>query len=262
MAEISSTKVQSPIYAEKVYSQISIATTYSITGAWANATGWTLTIPETGSYNIVAEGVIQLDDLDMGTDVPARLRFAVGGVAEPDTVRYFRPRMIAGQGSEMSFSFSKIMNLVAGQVITLQALKSNAGDGVAIYGTVTYGNRFSYELLQQTVSVRDISEDYSTSEVDTGRLWIDGKRIYRRVYTGTTAAAATSTLALGFTIDSLVSGDIIVDSSSYGWNSSVSNIGNGPSFYFTTTAQDELTLYHNVAHLQSRSYRVWLEYTK
>lgn len=27
---------------------------------------------------------------------------------------------------------------------------------------------------------------YSTDEVDTGKIWIDGKHIYRRVFTGTT----------------------------------------------------------------------------
>ncbi|MDR2592992.1 MAG: hypothetical protein LBC59_09385 [Chitinispirillales bacterium] len=37
-----------------------------------------------------------------------------------------------------------------------------------------------------------IDETYSTTEVDTGKKWVDGKAIFRRVFTGTITEAATA----------------------------------------------------------------------
>lgn len=47
---------------------------------------------------------------------------------------------------------------------------------------------------------------YSTSEVDTGKTWIDGKKIYRKVYNGTISASG-QTLITASNVDSLVSYD-------------------------------------------------------
>lgn len=47
---------------------------------------------------------------------------------------------------------------------------------------------------------------YSTSEVDTGKTWIDGKKIYRKVYNGTISATG-ETLITASNVDSLVSYD-------------------------------------------------------
>jgi hypothetical protein len=109
----------------------------------------------------------------------------------------------------------------------------------------------------------DNLEFYAESEIETNKRWIDGKIIYRQVWTGTTGAGATSTLALGVTIDMLCSGSMFfVDSSSFGWVDTGNNSGNGPGYYFTNTTQNNITLYHNAAHMQSRPYRLILEYTK
>lgn len=46
-----------------------------------------------------------------------------------------------------------------------------------------------------TEGVRDVvseMEGYSTAETDTGKTWIDGKRIYRKVYTGLSLATTTA----------------------------------------------------------------------
>ena len=46
-----------------------------------------------------------------------------------------------------------------------------------------------------TEGVRDVvstMESYSTAETDTGKNWIDGKRIYRKVYTELNIATTTS----------------------------------------------------------------------
>ena len=105
--------------------------------------------------------------------------------------------------------------------------------------------------------------NYSLSEIDTGRIWIDGKPIYSRVWSGNTGAGASSTVALGVNIDSLCPGcEFMVDTASYGWEATAANTGNGPGWWFTNATQNGVTLYHNSATTQSRPYRLILEYTK
>ena len=53
---------------------------------------------------------------------------------------------------------------------------------------------------------------YSTSEVDTGNSWIDGKRIYSRVLTYTTPATANATTRYTFNMSAM--DEIWIDASS------------------------------------------------
>lgn len=117
-------------------------------------------------------------------------------------------------------------------------------------------------VRRHTIGVTEGSDIYSTSQIDTGEKWLDGKTIYRRCWTGITAAAATTAFALGVTVDSLCPGsEILIDSSTSGWMTSGAASTNGPGFYFTNTTQDNMTLYHNVAHIQSQPYVLVLKYT-
>lgn len=55
-----------------------------------------------------------------------------------------------------------------------------------------------------TEGVRDVvseMEGYSTAETDTGKTWIDGKRIYRKVYTGLSLATTTAGIWTATDID-------------------------------------------------------------
>lgn len=45
---------------------------------------------------------------------------------------------------------------------------------------------------------------YSTEEVDTGKIWIDGKHIYTKVFVFNTPRAADTTIDFGFTLDTLI----------------------------------------------------------
>lgn len=45
---------------------------------------------------------------------------------------------------------------------------------------------------------------YSTSEVDTGKIWIDGKHIYTKVFVFDTIAKNDTLIDLGFTLDTLL----------------------------------------------------------
>jgi len=125
-------------------------------------------------------------------------------------------------------------------------------------------NGWYYRIIvtsrRHVVSVRDVSGDISTTAIYTGRNDSDGKRIYRREWTGTTGTGGTSTVALGITIDRVTAPMVVkVDSSSFGW---IGPEGSGNlGVYFTNTTQDNITLYHNAVHLQSRAYRLILEYT-
>ena len=56
-----------------------------------------------------------------------------------------------------------------------------------------------YGLVEFMAGALGIGMVYSTDEIDTGHVWIDGKKIYLRVYTftGTTGNGQTKTISLG-----------------------------------------------------------------
>ena len=103
--------------------------------------------------------------------------------------------------------------------------------------------------------------DYSTNEIDTGKKWIDGKKIYRRVFTGTTSSNGSTEIALGI-IDNIinVSGYIKIDND-YKTNFNTS--------FGTTGSNDCRIVQHNNnfiiqtgSVLNSKDYALCLEYTK
>ena len=110
---------------------------------------------------------------------------------------------------------------------------------------------------------------YSTNEVDTGKTWIDGKPIYRRVFTGTiTAAAGVRTLT------SLMGGvSAVINTGGY-VNSGGSTYTNYPLGFLQLDGYNEyvniahnhvgnLLLISNVAIARTNApYQVWAEYTK
>ena len=127
-------------------------------------------------------------------------------------------------------------------------------------------NGWFYKVIvtvkKHIVGITDGDKIYSTSQADTGKRWLDGKTIYRRAWTGTTAGAAVTNFSLGITVESICPGCIIlIQSSTNGWQSSAATSGNGPAWYFTTAAQNSVTIYHNSGHLQGRPYVLILEYT-
>lgn len=116
---------------------------------------------------------------------------------------------------------------------------------------------------------------YSTTETNTGKKWIDGKPIYRRVLTGNIVAAAntlTNTTLISSGVDSLVA--------SGGWlnNGSASKISLGQATAQGTFPQLETqsAVYANSsgavvlqtttivarAGTTNNAYQVWVEYTK
>ena len=82
-----------------------------------------------------------------------------------------------------------------------------------ITGTDADGNTIAHDI-DVNVQTRGTSDaDYSTSEVETGRLWIDGKPIYRKVVNATTTSGSSSVSVSALSIDTLVSSSAIVETS-------------------------------------------------
>jgi len=125
-----------------------------------------------------------------------------------------------------------------------------------------------------------INPAYSTTEVDTGKTWIDGKPIYRRVFTETYSIASTTGYAQN-TILTNTGIDKITDSGGYIdylWNGVIYNITLGHSTPDMTdpskTARSSSLFTYNenlvirigqygAANQQSnQNYKVWAEYTK
>ena len=100
--------------------------------------------------------------------------------------------------------------------------------------------------------------DYSTSEVNTGKTWIDSKPIYRKVITGTTSSSGNSTeISLNFeTIVSLTGGLIS------------NNVFNPCGAYFASDnyvncyAYNNLVAINNSSNYKSKNYYLIVEYTK
>ena len=247
---------------QQVYPSVDFNTSST---SYVAVTGWSLTIPSDGYFTIVAAGTALAND-GSGSGAISILTLHVDGVEKVSTKTV--DGFAFGTANEdhwNSFHIEDTAYFNAGQVITLMARCGSAGDALNVYSSASaYGAVM--KLVKETGIVPTIPRDYifSTTETNTGKVWIDGKPIYRKVISGTTGAGGSSTQALGVTVDSMVVLEFWIDSSSFGWEclSGSSSGSNVHMVYFTNTTQNEMTLYHGVAHLQSRPYNLILEYTK
>ena len=129
--------------------------------------------------------------------------------------------------------------------------------------------RFGFVELRATTPGWAITETeyselskYTTTEQDTGKKWIDGKTIYQKTITGTTAASAGIN-NLVENIDSFVdvSGYVITDAA--GTQLSTPFFVNGSNFIaFYKTDAGNLALVVSGTTLTSKDYVVTVQYTK
>jgi hypothetical protein len=261
MASINSSK-QGVDFAKKEIIPSPQTAGYTVTTSWANiGGGFSITVNEDGLYRITALFTMFLD-YTAQTNQQGKARFAVNGVAVPNSIIACSREMPGGSDkARHPFTLSKILSLVDGDVVTVQAWKGTSDPVSIMYTASSFEGGMEAELLSAYVNAYDSDKIYSTTEINTGKIWTDGKPIYRRVWTGTTGAGVTSTLALGITVDTVIAPITLkIDSSTYGWQGPEGS-GN-MNVYFTNTTQDDITLYHNAAHLQSRPYFIVIEYTK
>lgn len=106
------------------------------------------------------------------------------------------------------------------------------------------------------------AEVYSTSEVKTNKVWIDGKPIYRKSYYGTAVKSGSKTIDTISTISNLISYTGTAESG-YDWCWSIPNFSSGYEVGLrmtTSTKQLQLTFGSNYG--TSNHFVLTIEYTK
>ena len=112
--------------------------------------------------------------------------------------------------------------------------------------TDTYSCSYVNEVLDNKQDI----VDYSTSEVDTGVKWIDGKPIYRKVVEFTSASSGSAVAILN-NVAMITRFDYLLDNS-YLWSIPVSYYIQSGSFYFKTEE----------SWVQNKNVKAIIEYTK
>lgn len=106
------------------------------------------------------------------------------------------------------------------------------------------------------------AEVYSTTEKKTNKVWIDGKPIYRKSYSGNAVKSGRVILESNAPIDKIISayGSAL---SGYDWCWSIPNFGSGYEVYCRmTTNTHELQIYFGSNYGTSNTYVLTVEYTK
>lgn len=131
------------------------------------------------------------------------------------------------------------------------------------YGEV--GNITNLKTTDKTSVVNAINElkdgeIYSTSEVKTSKVWIDGKPIYRKVLTGSTPSSSVTSWTTLATIPNL---DVAINiyGALEGTSKNFVPRYESNSFYFILSAENADIKYKEVGY-NSRNYHIVVEYTK
>lgn len=172
------------------------------TSGWSNSgNGFSVTIPVTGLYKLIVEF-----NAYAAASSDGYWCIGIDGANNLKTIR----RVVTGAGGSVSCPTHIEVEQVctAGQVITLRNDEAS-GDVRADPGSG--GNALGYikaELLSAYVNVYDSDKIYSTTEINTGRKWIDGKSIYRKVINfGALPDTTTKNVAHGIvTLDTVIPG--------------------------------------------------------
>ena len=152
---------------------------------------------------------------------------------------------------------------------------SDTVNGTPRVGNVTRGKRVGVNYIIKakesgmptdvTEGVRDVvaeMEGYSTAETDTGKTWIDGKRIYRRVFNvnniNTTQTAAWVTILQDACIEDI---DIIVSCTIIGTFGSSTN-GKQRTLSLDTGIKDDILKVYTGYTMSVLNNTCVLEYTK
>lgn len=160
MVNVESTKPNLD-FAVKEYAFVQPAANQSLGAAWADITGWSLTIPRDGFYKIRIDGCFEVDDANNNGQMGAAFRLAVGGVGDNTTVKdFFWNGIPNGTDVIQGLELEVYQNFSAGDVLTLQGILNTAGDTAQIFGTVaTRMARMYYELLNAYVPINIESYD-------------------------------------------------------------------------------------------------------
>jgi len=183
---------------KKEFQQLTSIAAATAPAAMGNMTGWTLTTPVTGKYRITAQSALNMVPSAPSTECGSYWQLAVDGVAVPGTYRAYLERVSTSSAPTWydSLAITITIDLIAGQVVTLQGDRHN-NDTVVTFAN---GSLFEMEQVNAWVPAIDGDKVYSFLEIDTGRTWVDGSPIYRKVIDfGLLPNASSKNVAHGIT---------------------------------------------------------------
>jgi len=183
--------------------------TYTVTTGWVDAgNGFSVTIPRDGYYIVRATGTVRIEHT-ANNQCGCYLRLYDGAAEINNTPKYYDKWGTAGEDIEVRIPFHiecQYQYFSGGTVITLQAQKTNT-DTVSIEYSAGISEGYIEAILQNGVALTIPTDRvYDTSETNTGKVWIDGKPIYRKVVNcGALPDTTTKNIAHGITtIDNVV----------------------------------------------------------
>jgi len=149
-------------------------------------------------------------------------------------------------------------------------LPVKAGDVITITWSGSWTGAGCYFIPPQAILPPLVNMNYSTTEIDTGKKWIDGKTIYRQVFTGTITAASNVTNVqnnLGTGIDKVIDcGGFFSTASGIKRAVGTTQSNDGTTITITSmVAAQSGVLYLHSKDDQARTnspYEIWVEYTK
>jgi len=165
------------------------------------------------------------------------------------------------QGTQPYGMASPVIAVKKGDYIRLTASNiNNAADG---------GFQIRFRL-PVAIAAPTTNDTYSTSEVNTGKTWIDGLPIYRRVFTGTTPASNSLSITLmsGMSVPTIVAYGGIVSMNAGGTYLALGTYADATSYTFLNliTTGGTGTTSVNLAGQRTTAiagpYKIWIEYTK
>jgi hypothetical protein len=161
---------------------------------------------------------------------------------------------------------TELIPIIAGDVVTYGVATVIAREWTVILSCMYYPSRFA------EVQANRISDRYTTGEQLTGETWIDGKPIYRRVFTGNLVASVDTSVStpLMSGVDSLIKqGGWLQEGNNANKHPIVGRIGTNSATLSSTwifVNGNTLTLI-SITHIDrvgtsNNAYQVWAEYTK
>lgn len=104
---------------------------------------------------------------------------------------------------------------------------------------------------------------YSTNEIKTNKVWIDGKPIYRKVYTGNAVKSGKVILEDDISFIDTIINAYGTAKSQYGWNWIIPNFSSGYEVLVRMSDDtDDLQIYFGSNYTTSQIYKAVVEYTK
>ena len=142
----------------------------------------------------------------------------------------------------------------------MNEIKSVVNTNYEEVGDITNLTTIDKSSIVNAVNELKGGEVYSTSEVKTNKVWIDGKPIYRKVLTGSTPSSSVTSWTILATIPNLDAA-INIYGALEGTSKNFVPRYESNSFYFILSAENTDIKYKEAGY-NSKNYHIVVEYTK